>query len=202
MEIKLLYRKYTQKSRVFLYPLLNIKRGGSVLPIETYLCWEGRFTTADNKLICVFHNREDSDFTIFKDVKLLGNERFHSYFELEPDEDGIPKVAFVFDFEDVKLNFQRVVYGGYSQLSESHKKAVIRYYTGHQNFIYIRSYLYPEGYYENYSRLLVHDKSDAPGLAKLIREVGEVCDTPTMKREILTSKADVMNFAGISLDLL
>jgi hypothetical protein len=43
MVIKSLYKDYFQKSRVFLYPALEIKRGGSVTPVETYISWKNNY---------------------------------------------------------------------------------------------------------------------------------------------------------------
>jgi hypothetical protein len=37
MVINTLYDKYFQKSKIFLYPLLGIKRGINIIPQETYL---------------------------------------------------------------------------------------------------------------------------------------------------------------------
>ncbi len=37
MVIDTLYRKYFQKSKIFIYPLLGIKQGTKIVPIETYL---------------------------------------------------------------------------------------------------------------------------------------------------------------------
>ena len=42
-----LYTKYFQKSMIFLYPILGIKRGTSVTPLQTYFKWEGRYTAED-----------------------------------------------------------------------------------------------------------------------------------------------------------
>ena len=43
MKIQSLYRDYIQKSKLFLYPLLDIKRGVSVTPTETYMAWKGKY---------------------------------------------------------------------------------------------------------------------------------------------------------------
>ena len=59
MAIKSLYKDYFQKSRIFMYPLLNIKRGSSVTPIETYMSWSEQFSIYDKKLICLYYLRDD-----------------------------------------------------------------------------------------------------------------------------------------------
>ena len=53
MALTSIYSKYFQKSKVFIYPLLGIKRGLSVVPKETYISWEGHCKPEDMKLICV-----------------------------------------------------------------------------------------------------------------------------------------------------
>mgnify|MGYP006982848022 CR=1 FL=1 len=55
MTLTSLYRDYFQKSRVFLYPILEIKRGVSVTPIETYISWDGHYKTEDRKFIVLYH---------------------------------------------------------------------------------------------------------------------------------------------------
>ena len=66
MAITSLYKDYFQKSRIFMYPILEIKRGASVTPIETYLSWEDQYSLCDRKLICHYHLRDDSEFTVFE----------------------------------------------------------------------------------------------------------------------------------------
>ncbi len=77
MAIKMLYKDYFQKSRVFLYPILGIKRGVSVTPINTYVSWEGHYKPEDCKLICTYHIRDDKEAKMFEKSALLGNRLFH-----------------------------------------------------------------------------------------------------------------------------
>lgn len=66
MKIKSLYDRYFQKSKVFIYPLLGIKRGNSVVPIETYISWDGHYSSEDMKLICVYKIRTDAEYKTFE----------------------------------------------------------------------------------------------------------------------------------------
>ena len=66
MVINALYKKYFQKSKIFLYPLLDIKRGTSVVPSETYLSWNDTINSEDMKLICTYHFRTDDEYTKFE----------------------------------------------------------------------------------------------------------------------------------------
>ena len=49
--MKKVYAEYFQKSKVFLYPLLEIKKGVRYVPIETYIAWEGVCELKDEKFI-------------------------------------------------------------------------------------------------------------------------------------------------------
>ena len=62
MALTSIYSKYFQKSKVFIYPLLGIKRGLSVVPKETYVAWEGHYKPEDMKLICVYDYREEEEY--------------------------------------------------------------------------------------------------------------------------------------------
>ena len=66
MAINSIYRKYFQKSKIFLYPLLDIKRGTSIVPEETYLSWNEEYGPEDMKLICVYVTRDDTEYKIFE----------------------------------------------------------------------------------------------------------------------------------------
>ena len=62
MAINALYVKYFQKSKIFIYPLLDIKRGSSVVPVETYVSWDNHYTPEDMKLICLYDIRTDDEY--------------------------------------------------------------------------------------------------------------------------------------------
>ena len=46
------YTNYFQKSKVFLYPLLNVKNGIIKVPIQTYIAWDSVYTPEYNKFLC------------------------------------------------------------------------------------------------------------------------------------------------------
>ena len=71
MAIQSLYKDYFQKSKVFLYPALDIKRVVSVVPIDTYVFWEGHYNMSDYKLSCLYHLRTDPEFRQFEKIKLF-----------------------------------------------------------------------------------------------------------------------------------
>ena len=71
MSINALYRNYFQKSKIFVYPLLGIKKGSSVTPVQTYFGWNDYVTPEDMKLVTVFHARTDQDYVDFEKTYLF-----------------------------------------------------------------------------------------------------------------------------------
>ena len=51
--MKKIYSDYFQKSKVFLYPLLNIKKGVRFVPLETYTTWDPSHFPKDI-LVCAY----------------------------------------------------------------------------------------------------------------------------------------------------
>ena len=191
MEIKNVYGKYFQKSMMFLYPLLRIRQGSSIVPIQTYLAWEDMYDLGDYKLICVYHNRHDQEFKKFEEKFLLSNPMFYDYFML-PDN----MVAYVFDFTEYSRDFYKVANGVYSQLSSEFKFKVINFYSGNpHNAAYIDSYLYPEKHFHQYSEILNCD-------VELLVEVGELCTPPHMESETLISKPIILELSDNCIHLL
>lgn len=185
MIISSIYPNYIQKSRLFLYPLLGIRRGNSVTPKETYMSWDNVYTFDDNKLIVVYHQREDLEFKKFEQ-QIQENKFFETFFELEDDT-----VAFVFDFTKHKSEFQKIVKGKYSKLSDEFKTRILKFFKNHRkHHIYIQSYLYPNKYYKMYGHVL-----NVP--SSLLKEVGELCSLPDLEREKLKKSAKVFNLESI-----
>ena len=49
-----IYKDYFQKSKIFLYPLLEIQKGIKYVPINTYMAWEGQYSFEDSMLMCIY----------------------------------------------------------------------------------------------------------------------------------------------------
>lgn len=185
MKINSIYPNYIQKSRLFLYPLLGIKRGGSVTPKETYMSWDNVYTLDDNKLIVVYHLRDDSEFKRFED-NVQKNKYFETFFELD-DETG----AYVFDFSDLKSDYKKIINGKYSKLNDDFKINILKFFKNHSKHqSYIQSYLYPSKFYNDYADVLRVPTS-------LLKEVGELCSLPDLTKEKLGVSAKVFNFESI-----
>ena len=82
MALNSVYKKYFQKSKVFIYPLLGIKRGSSVVPTETYLSWNESYAPEDMKLVCVYQSRTDAEYIQFEKNVLLKHTRLNDYIKI------------------------------------------------------------------------------------------------------------------------
>lgn len=169
-----LYKDYFQKSRIFMYPLLGIKRGVSVTPIETYISWEGYYEPHDCKLMCVYHLRKDSEFILFEKERLLNNKLFCDFKLLEND-----KAVYVFDFSCYKQDWLKIINGKYSKISNVYKKHIENFYgKKDNNYAYIESFLYPQKYYSIYAELFSVKEA-------LLVEVEELCSKINLEKETL-----------------
>jgi len=175
-----IYKGYFQKSKVFLYPALGIKKGMSVSPIETYLSW-GDIKPTDNKLICLYHLRDDDEFVSYEEKYLLNNPLFEDYYEIEGD-----RAIYVFNFDEYEKDFEHIVNARYSQISQNLKNKIRDMYGANSaNYTYVKSYLYPEEYWDVYAKILCPDSEDVSGMIARLKEVGELCSKPDDMKENL-----------------
>lgn len=181
-----LQTEYVQKSRIFLYPLLDIKKGSDAVPIESYISWKGKYTPEDKKFICTYHLRDDDAFKRFEKVKLLGSILFDSFY-VSSDEMGI----YVFDFSSFGSDWDKVMTGKFSKLSSPIKTTILKFFMANKNnYHYINSYLNPEQYFEIYAKLLEIDE-------RVLKSVGELCSTLDFDKEMLIAeekKITVFNY--------
>lgn len=177
MNITHVYNEYFQKSKMFLYPILKIRQGHSIVPVETYMCWQDMYELGDCKLICVYHNRKDDDFKSFEKRHLLSNPLFYDYYQLPED-----MVAYVFDFSEHSHDFRKVTLGKYSQLSSEFKFKIVNFFSSNPfQAMYMDSYLYPDNHFYTYADILNCD-------VEMLMEVGELCSPPEINHETLISK--------------
>lgn len=186
--IKDVYKDYIQKSRVFMYPLLDIKRSSTITPIETYSSWENKYSTNDKKLICLYHLRNDPEFRTFEKVKLFGNKRFHDFAYLSED-----KAVYIFDMSDSIADYDLFINGSYSKFNETHKKKILSFYNSNKsNLEYIDSFLFPENYYDTYAEILSINKSDINEMKRLLKDTVELCEKPDISKETLNANYKIL----------
>lgn len=104
---------------MFLYPLLGIKRGVSVVPVETYFSWDGYYNSEDMKLICVYDVRKDDDYVLFEKNTLLKHNRLCDYIKVNS------QAILTFDFSDIEDDWFHLINGRYSKISLELKQKIL-----------------------------------------------------------------------------
>jgi len=177
MPIKSIYSKYFQKSKMFLYPLLGIKKGAKVIPSETYLAWNNTIKTEDMKLICLYHPNKNDEFKNYETKILLKNNRLLDIININ-DKNKL----FIFDFSDLQDDWLKFTNGKYSKMDNVTKSKILNFFPENTaNYVYMRSYLYPKIFFKDYAKIL--DVSEL-----FLKDIGELCSKPDLDKETLTMK--------------
>jgi len=174
MPITELYGEYFQKSKTFLFPMLNIRKASATTGLMTFISWEGKYSPKDQKLIVIKKGGLDLEsFRAFEKQSLIGNPMFETVYEL----DGMNSMAYVFSFADFKNDWNHFLAGRYSKMSEEAKTRIKNYFNDKSvEWEYIRSFIFPEKFFDLYAQLLNVEPS-------LLRSVGELCDLYDPKAE-------------------
>jgi len=174
MKITEIYKEYFQKSMAFLYPMLDIRKGSSTVPIQNHIAWEDNYGIEDCKLLCLYQITDDEEFAVFEKHKLLGNPLFFK-FEALGNNIGL----YVFDFSKFGDSFKHFVNGDYHLLDEEIK---IKAYSFHkENTLvreYLKSYLFPDKYYKVYAKILGVEES-------FLESVVRLCPSPDLEKETI-----------------
>lgn len=171
--IDALYTDYFQKSRMFLYPLLDIKRGVCAIPFDTHITWKGKYNSEDIKLICRYDDRQDKEFLLFEKNTLLNHNRLIE--KIVHDNE----IIYIFDFSDYKTDWLHFINGTYSKMEKETKRKILNFFDKYSgNYVYMESYLFPGKYFSLYAKLLNVD-------INLLKEVGELCNKPDLDKETL-----------------
>ncbi len=182
MAIKSVYNKYFQKSKVFLYPLLDIKRGSKIVPSETYIAWDTIYKTEDAKLACLYHPKQKEEYSEFEKKVLLKHNRLHDLKKINQDNK-----LFIFDFSDIKDDWDYFIEGQYSKISPKIKGKIKGFFdVNSANYAYMNSYLYPDKYFEEYAECLDVN-------VEMLEMVGELCAKPDISKETFIVKKILEN---------
>lgn len=176
------YLEYFQKSKVFLYPLLKIKKGITRVPIQTYVAWDNVYSTNDLKFLCEYKTKQTPKFNSFAKSHLLNHSLLEEVIELNENTQ-----LFIFDFSKFKSDYNKFLKGKYSQYSLDSKISIIDFF-GTQDKIgsYVEGFLTPEGVHDEYAESLgVNIKS--------IEDIYEVCTPPDLEKETLIDNNHVIN---------
>lgn len=167
-------REYTQKSFLFLYPQLKIPNTSRYKPVQTYTGLNTDIHPAGGALILVYKKFNSKAFFKFEVKYLLGHEYFMDRFESDD------YYVYVFNLSHLVSSYDYFLAGQYSKFSEEVKIPVLDYFSdGDSMTEYIESYLYPELYYDEYSKILNVTEAE-------LEDVIELCSKPDLKKETLT----------------
>lgn len=171
MIINEIYKKYFQKSKIFMYPLLGIVRG-NVIPDEVYFSISDKYKPQDRKLVLVYDPKMDLKYETFKEDSLVKHELL-----LERFEDHNGNEIFVFDMSAFASDWDLFLAGKYSQMSLDVRSQILNFFEKKSaNYAYLQSFLFPEKWFNRYAEIL--DVSET-----LLKEVGELCDKPNVEKE-------------------
>ena len=177
-----IYKDYFQKSKIFLYPLLEIQKGVKYVPINTYMAWEGQYSFEDSKLMCLYQQKFTKAFAKFEEFQLLNHKYLDDYRELDKDLH-----LYVFDLVNYKKDIQNVIKGSYSKMRKKTKTLILDFFGDIAPISeYIESYIYPEYYHEDYANELNVNLED-------IERVWELCSKPDLEKENLKIKIKELN---------
>jgi hypothetical protein len=170
----IVYTDYFQKSKVFLYPLLHIKKGMAHVPIQTYVAWDNVYDLDDYRFFCEYKTKKTPTFIKFEKDFLLNHSLFEDSIELDEK-----RHLYIFDFTKLKSDHKRFVKGKYSQLTLETKISIIEFF-GSKGKIseYVQGFLSPEEVHEEYALFLGVDK-------EIIESTYEVCTPPDIEKETL-----------------
>lgn len=168
------YTEYFQKSKVFLYPLLDIKKGATYVPRQTYIAWEDMYSTEDRKFICVYQTPMTERFNRFIHLSILNHDLFEDYVKLDEN-----KHLFLYNFNSLKFDYDNFIKGKYSKISLDSKIKILDFFGDDEKVTdYIHPFLSPQDHHEEYAEYLNVD-------IKSLQEVHEVCTPPDIEKETL-----------------
>jgi hypothetical protein len=160
-----IYRKYFQKSYNFLYPLLGLRKHKTHKPLQTYVEWENVCDISSRKLVCVFKILDTPEWKRFEKEYLITHSMLDHCVPLDNDT-----IAYVFNFNSKKEDYDAFCNGQYSKFSIDSKKILSNYYGIHTpEWVFMESYLYPEKYFKKYAEILMID-------VDILKKVGELCE--------------------------
>jgi len=180
--MKKVYSEYFQKSKVFLYPLLNIKKGIRYVPAETYICWKGIHQLEDLKFICLYAAEDTDHYRLFEQKYLSSHKLFEEYYDL-----GKNLHLYIYDYSKFRDDLEMFKLGKYSKFSNKTKTLISKFF-GDIGTIseYIQSYINPKGFHDLYASHL--------GVSTdTIEKVYELCSKPDLDKECLQIELPELN---------
>lgn len=166
------YQSYLQKSSLFCYPILGIRKHSRFVPSGTYFALKDYYSVSDCRLICIYNNCDQTGFENFSESVIKSSKLFEKVFRISKSQR-----VYVFNFSLCKPDWDLILMGKYSRLSNGYKNAILDF---HKDFEYDRGVLEkilnPDKYYEEFSEIF-----NVP--ARVFEEVKEVMDKPNLEKE-------------------
>jgi hypothetical protein len=186
------YTDYFQKSKVFLYPLLEMRKGIIQVPIQTYVEWEGVYTIVDCKFMCEYTTKMTPKFNKFSISFLEKHPLYEEHVQLAED-----KYLYVFNFIRFKSDFKRFVDGEYSLFSLDNKIKILDFFSSQVKISkYVSGFLTPDSVHEDYALYL--------GVSvEAVQNTNEVCSPPDLEKETLVNNNTIyqlLKASSISLE--
>ena len=176
--------QYFQKSKVFLFPILGIKKSPETTPCQTYLSWGDKIKPEDKRLICLYDDSPTLD-NVEEEI-LIPHPLFIDSWDCENNQR-----IYIFNLDLYSEDFQKFLRGRYSLFSEEVKSFIKQYFKENtKEYKFVHTFLFPEKYIKRYAQLL--DVSP-----ELLIEIGELCDKYDPEKENL--KISVNNLENLSI---
>lgn len=156
---------YFQKSTAFLFPILEMQSKNFTQPIGTYLGIENFTFESTLPLIAVYY-KHDVKFKNTLD-KIIKHKQYELHVEVDDDY-----VLVVFDMYFIENDYQNVIEGKYSQLSDAFKTIVINSFNENK---LVPMALNPTSHYPKIAELLDCTIEELEG--------SEICTIPRMTTE-------------------
>ena len=169
-----IFAKYFQKSKLFLYPLIDMRKTYKYTPVETYVCWKNAYTLSDQKLLCEYKIKTSKAFYTFEKKYIHNNEYLEDAVYVNDNH-----IIYVYDFSKFNEEFIYFIKGQYSQFKDYYKEKINKFYKDKTKVNkHVDSYLYPFDYHAEYSKALGVD-------IELIINTHELCNKPDLEKETL-----------------
>jgi len=171
--IETLYNKYFQKSKVFLYPILELEKCFNINSTTTYLFLKDH-KEDDMYLYVLFKINDYKSFTLPCRKKIIYNKFFHEIKILSNTE-----ILITFNLFPICSDWEYFIEGKYSKFSKQSKDKILKFFNKDKaNYVYVESFLYPEKYFNIYSHLLNVNLYH-------LEKTGELCDKLDIDKETL-----------------
>lgn len=145
-----LINNYFQKSRLLLYPLLDLGFDAPFKPVETYISYKNEVDVNRRVLICIYKPEYSKEYYDYRNNVLLT----HEYFQKMVTSTDKNIIFFQLPLEHAK-DFMNFLEGSYSQFSAIAKNKITDHYSHNEiAAVNIKSHIDPEEFHQYYADYL------------------------------------------------